>query len=75
MERVELAKAVRYLDLGPGMWTPTPSDVSWVRCGGCGERVRLTDHTVASDGAVTPSLVCPVECGWHVQARLVGWEA
>jgi hypothetical protein len=38
-----------------------------------GHTARL-NHNVASDGSVTPSLLCPY-CGWHVWGRLDGWEA
>jgi hypothetical protein len=31
-------------------------------------------HTVAADGTVSPSLVCPRKgCDWHVFGRLEGW--
>lgn len=31
-------------------------------------------HTVAADGTVTPSAVCPVKgCTWHEFIRLGGW--
>lgn len=30
-------------------------------------------HTVAADGTISPSVVCP-GCGWHVHAQLAGWK-
>jgi len=31
-------------------------------------------HSIADDGAVSPSYVCPIDgCGWHVYVRLDGW--
>lgn len=30
-------------------------------------------HTVAADGTLSPSLVCPMDCTWHVFVRLDGW--
>jgi predicted RNase H-like nuclease (RuvC/YqgF family) len=43
--------------------------------GVCGLGYSL-DHDIASDGTVTPSLVCPtIGCTWHVNARLEGWGA
>lgn len=34
----------------------------------------LTDHEIATDGAVSPSLVCPDEdCDWHETVRLLDW--
>ena len=33
-------------------------------------------HTVAADGTVHPSVVCPWKgCTWHVFARLLDWVA
>lgn len=75
MEIVELAKADNFLRLAPGTWLKTGGEGAsvWVACGGCGARGMLSDHAIADDGTVSPSLVCPVECGWHVSGRLVGW--
>ena len=42
-----------------------------------GHTTRLTGrvHTVAADGTVTPSYVCPVEgCDFHQYVRLDGWD-
>lgn len=64
-------------DLKPGQWTPTktsagPSAV--ISCPRCGMHGEL-DHTVAADGAVDPSLVCPAQgCGFHEWGRLAGWR-
>lgn len=44
-----------------------------VACGDCGESAYL-DHEISIDGIVTPSLVCPKECGWHVMGKLENWE-
>jgi hypothetical protein len=30
-------------------------------------------HRIAADGSISPSVVCP-SCGWHVFAKLVGWN-
>lgn len=39
-----------------------------------GHSAALTDHIVAADGTVTPSLVCPEEgCDWHEMITLVDW--
>lgn len=36
----------------------------------------LDDHTIASDGTVSPSVVCQHEgCTYHEFIQLVGWEA
>lgn len=35
----------------------------------------LLDHTIAPDGAVSPSVVCPQEgCTFHDSVRLEGWS-
>lgn len=45
-----------------------------IGCPECGKAVTLEHHlhTVEQDGAVSPSLICPV-CGWHDHARLKGY--
>ncbi len=74
-EIVELTRGERIFELKPGQWAPTVGDapVVWVSCGGCGAKATLEDHSIAPDGTVNPSLVCPEGCGWHVFGRLVGW--
>lgn len=47
-------------------------------CPDCGAQLTLSSkiHTVAADGTIHPSLVCPndrVGCAWHVFAKLEGW--
>jgi hypothetical protein len=33
-----------------------------------------TGHTIASDGTVTPSCVCPRDgCGFHEHVKLIDW--
>lgn len=45
-----------------------------VTCAKCGRSCTLTQHTIADDGEVMPSLVCPYDnCDWHVFVKLVGW--
>jgi hypothetical protein len=40
-----------------------------------GHTCTLTDHTIADDGTVTPSLVCPYDdCNWHENVKLEGWN-
>ena len=76
-EIVELAKAETFLKLGPGMWIELSGEAAavWVACGACGVRGSLEDHSISDDGTISPSLVCPAECGWHVFARLAGWTS
>ena len=45
-----------------------------LRCN-CGKIIRLLDHHIAADGSLTPSVWHDVPgCGWHVWARLEGWD-
>ena len=66
-------RVARYLDLAPGTWVKMADGTPTISCGGCGERGSLADHTIATDGTVSPSLVCPADCGWHVFGRLLDW--
>jgi len=39
-----------------------------------GHESTMTTHTVAADGTVSPSMVCPVEgCQFHEYVQLEGW--
>lgn len=42
-------------------------------CPGCGYEAFL-DHDVAPDGSVSPSVVCPMDCGFHDFVRLEDWD-
>lgn len=44
-----------------------------VACPGCGLTFAL-DHTIAKDGTVSPSLVCPIKGCFHGFIRLEGWN-
>jgi len=40
-----------------------------------GHTSSLSDHSIADDGSVSPSLVCPYKnCNFHEFVRLDGWE-
>lgn len=63
----------------PPAQTPTaPARGTWFRWGGlyvrcpeCGQIGSLSDHTIAADGIVTPSVQCPTEgCAWHEFVQL-----
>lgn len=71
----------------PGTWRawvhgPTQARGAVVICPQCthgmslgGESPFGSRHTIAEDGTVSPSLVCPHEgCSWHVFVRLIGWS-
>ena len=43
------------------------------RCPKCGRAFCLANHRIAEDGRVSPSVVCPHQCGFHVMMVLEGW--
>lgn len=48
---------------------------AFVRCPECGELSSLRKHSVAPNGTVSPSYVCPFPpCTFHEWVRLEGWE-
>lgn len=58
----------------PGTWMPTDNGKAVISCPKCGQFGSL-DHEIASDGTVTPSLVCTTkDCGFHDWGKLIGWE-
>lgn len=44
-----------------------------VSCPECGKVASLSGHTIAANGDVTPSLICPFDCGFHEYVTLEGW--
>lgn len=65
-------------DRHAGRWWPVRTQghlIAGMSCPECGRTGVLEppDHTIAADGAVTPSVVCPYECGFHEHVRLEGW--
>ena len=71
----------------PGQWRPCnllPARSSLeptqrtanVSCPTCGQVASLSGHSIAADGMVTPSLVCPYPgCTFHEYVKLEGWRA
>lgn len=53
--------------------TEPPLRSAHVCCPGCGQTMSLRNHHIASDGTVTPSVVCGLDCGFHDMVKLVGW--
>lgn len=54
---------------------PWKDDLAVVTCPN-GHACRLSGkvHSIAPDGTLSPSLVCPAEgCGFHDHVRLAGW--
>lgn len=76
-ERVILRRLIGFRSTKGGAWAPsTTADgrrSAKVWCGGCGGFGFLDGHDIADDGTVSPSLVCPHGCGWHVWAQLELW--
>jgi hypothetical protein len=63
--------------LGKGTWGLRRLDnkpVAVFNCPGCGITAYLEEHSVDSDGNVTPSVVCPGVCGFHEFIHLKGWS-
>jgi len=58
----------------PGQWRHS-SEKAIISCPVCGHFGGLGNHTIAADGTVTPSLVCPwAPCTYHDMGRLEGWS-
>ena len=78
-EHVAVPKITSLMDLEDRGWTMmTDTDTGkvepYLRCPGCGILAAMTRHDIAADGAVTPSILCPESCGYHVHGKLDGWE-
>jgi hypothetical protein len=44
-------------------------------CPKCGEVASMASHTVADDGSVTPSAICPNnDCDFHEYIKLDDWR-
>ena len=60
----------------PLTWWPGTSDGKRTAIVACanGHACSISGHEIASNGRVTPSLVCPTDgCTWHVFVVLEGW--
>lgn len=64
-------------DEEPLTWKPVTSDgrrTAMLVCSN-GHAGSIANHEIASDGTVTPSVVCATEnCSFHEFVKLVGWE-
>ena len=64
--------------LAKGTWTggQTPEGrTALAACPDCGQIASLSGHTIGTDGAVTPSLVCPADgCRFHDYVKLESWK-
>ena len=67
----------------PGRWRPVlrqgekpgdPMEVIKFACPSCGIEADLSDHEVDANGLVSPSVLCPAECGFHASVTLKGWD-
>lgn len=62
----------------PGSWwllrvlkgTSSSKSASFI-CPKCGLKAYLTDHDIAEDGTVSPSVLC--DCGFHDNLKLLEW--
>lgn len=59
----------------PSSWWKSNDEI-WAVCPN-GHAAWLSEHEIAhSDGAVTPSVVCPEDgCDFHDMVRLVDWSS
>lgn len=77
---------VEYAERQPGVWYLVDVDVDWryvaIICPLCRiastvrhlTRPEKSHHTIADDGTVNPSVVCPhTPCTFHEYVRLDGW--
>ena len=73
---IEATRAKGPFEMEPHQWLPvkTPSGPKATFTDTKGHEGLLTDHDIAADGTVTPSVVCTEEdCGFHDWVKLVGW--
>lgn len=54
---------------------PTWKSTAALECPTCGRVFCLANHTIDAGGNVSPSVVCPHGCGFHVGMRLEGWTS
>lgn len=67
-------KAIDPANMRPGEWIKLSDGNAMIACPKCGGEAPL-DHSVAADGTISPSLVCPyTPCDFHEWGRLEGWE-
>lgn len=66
----------------PGTWKPIEemespglesAPTATFACPKCGVVGTLDEHEIRGDGTVTPSVVCPNDCGFHDMVVLEGW--
>ena len=63
---------------GKGEWAMVTLDGKTeplLSCPGCGTKSFMSNHEIANDGSVTPSVGCPIdlECYHEVGVVLEGW--
>lgn len=67
-------EAKDFSDMKPGQWFKTSTGNAIIACPKCGKYAEL-NHTIALDGTVSPSLVCPFSpCDFHDYGNLEGWQ-
>lgn len=66
------------IDFEKGVWQRVTNGIggktALITCPKCGYYVSLSTHTIADNGVVTPSLVCPHECDFHENVTLENWQ-
>ncbi len=74
MERTIFHKWQHKAVMPPGHWRSTKRDgaaIMKIACSLCGVEGDLSEHSVNENGGVTPSVICPNDCGFHGLAVLV----
>lgn len=66
------------VDLDKGSWqggiTYAGIKTALISCPKCGQIASLSYHEIDDNGFVSPSVVCPNECGFHEYIQLSLWN-
>ena len=73
MDRLILHKAAAKA-LQPGEWTSFGVGLVDAACPTCGQVCSFHDHSIADNGDVMPSVICPFNCGFHKFVTLQEWR-
>lgn len=74
MEVIKLIKDLTHFPVPIGHcinWIENPGNIHTfaMQCPNCGHAFCLVNHKI-EDGVVSPSVVCPYGCGYHVMMRI-----
>lgn len=77
MLALEKADALDFGNPRPLTWHPSSVGTrrrSALATCGSGHMGSLIDHVIDDEGAVSPSVYCPL-CGWGGDLKLIGWSS